>query len=574
MPFRSSLAVVTLVIAAITSSSDALGAFASTASSLPLPSLRQQSSTTTTLSYSNGNESNDENLFLPQQLDPSKIRRPSSWRIPQRQRAVPSGQQPSKLEAAARAGFIVQRASSASAKPDYLVGNRNSDIEHSKLPTEKKIARARPLRTIRRIVLRQQNQPGQLEQGVLQPNIITPTSNTGLTLSNHPQLDEILDKSDLSNLPAELEQHGGARRVTFKATKVASKALSSKPYATLTDFMTQPVSQYSLLSYHDAEGMSSSTNESSIHQSMSRRWLIRRLTKDESRVYITDSPSSSSSSDDTMEESNLFRLAVPLLPLIGWDLTPVIDLEVVPPKDYNDMKRSKDRLRADYGSLDGSNVTSATTTSSSHSSWAPLQGIRKRINHRGTHHESNRENFHSTPSPVVRIRSLRVSLLSTQKEVNEIMMNKSKSVPMNQRVRRSRGGNSSSTTMQREAIEMVGRVEEWLKPHITFEAEISWNDVVHSSSARTSPGHTNVVVDSDDKNNDDEVFMSSNVTVKSTAITSLTVPKIPSNILRKSVPSSFLVKRLGATLTSRALAVCLPRFLTQLEKDYNRWSGL
>ena len=201
MPFRSSLAVVTLVIAAITSSSDALGAFASTASSLPLPSLRQQSSTTTTLSYSNGNESNDENLFLPQQLDPRKIRRPSSWRIPQRQRAVPSGQQPSKLEAAARAGFIVQRASSASAKPDYLVGNRNSDIEHSKLPTEKKIARARPLRTIRRIVLRQQNQPGQLEQGVLQPNIITPTSNTGLTLSNHPQLDEILDKVVLCMLP-------------------------------------------------------------------------------------------------------------------------------------------------------------------------------------------------------------------------------------------------------------------------------------------------------------------------------------------------------------------------------------
>ena len=28
--------------------------------------------------------------------------------------------------------------------------------------------------------------------------------------------------------------------------------------------------------------------------------------------------------DEMMDESNLFRLAVPLLPLIGWDLTPVI----------------------------------------------------------------------------------------------------------------------------------------------------------------------------------------------------------------------------------------------------------
>ena len=146
----------------------------------------------------------------------------------------------------------------------------------------------------------------------------------------------------------------------------------------------------------------------------------------------------------------------------------------------------------------------------------------------------------------MKIRSLRVSLLSTQKEVKEVMSSKNKGGKVNQR-----GGSN----MQREAIEMVGKVEEWLRPHITFEAELSWNDGVSNSS---------------DVDNDS----SSSVTVKSTAITSLTIPEIPSDIIRKSVPSAFLVKRLGATLTSRALAVCLPRFLNQLEKDYNRWSGL
>lgn len=556
---HSSLAVVTLVIAAI-SPSNALALAAFSSSSSLRTSQYRYSSSASALSYSNGDESNGENLFLPQQFDPKSTRRLSSWRIPQR--AMPRVQTTSKAEAASRAGFIIrQQRGARAANPDTIVEKRNEI--HPKIQTERK---ARPLRTIRRIVLRQQSPPQsrQLEQGV-QSNIITPptTSNNRLSLTNYPQLDEILDTSDLpvptTTTDTEVEQrNGGARRVTFKASKEASKVISSKHFATLTDFMTQPVSQYSLLSYHDnAEGMGSTNDIASSNPQlmMSRRWIIRRLTKEESRIYIHDTPSSiaissSSSSEDTMEESNLFRLAVPLLPLIGWDLTPVIDLEVIPPK-----KESADK-RAEHGSLNWNYVTSA----SSNNSWAPLQGIRKRISHRGGHHDSNRDSAHS-PRPVVKIRSLRVSLLSTQKEVNEVMMNKSKSSTMNQKVR----GRGSSHTMQKEAIEMVGRVEEWLKPHITFEAEISWNDGVYS----TSTTHDN----NDDADQDDEDVLS-NVTVKSTAITSLTVPKIPSEILRKSVPSAFLVKRLGATLTSRALAICLPRFLTQLEKDYNRWSGL
>ncbi|KAL7441791.1 hypothetical protein ACHAXH_008775 [Discostella pseudostelligera] len=558
MRTHSSLAVATLVIAAISPSDAlALAAFSSASSSSHRPP--QFSSSASALSYSHGGESDGENLILPQQFDPKSIRRLSSWRIPQR--AIPRVQTTSKAEAASQAGFIIRQHRGARANTDTMVENRNEI--HQNIQTERK---ARPLRTIRRIVLRQQPplqlspQSQQLEQGV-QHNLITPPTSNRLSLSNHPQLNEILDTSDLSvptaTDPEVEQQNGGARRVTFKATKEASKAISSKHFATLTDFMTQPVSQYSLLSYHDnAEGITD-TNTSNHQSMMSRRWLIRRLTKEESRVYIHDTPSSSSissssSSEDTMEESNLFRLAVPLLPLIGWDLTPVIDLEVIPPK-----KESVDK-RAEHGSLNRHYITSAT----SNNSWAPLQEIRKRISHRSGHPDSNRDSAHS-PRPVVKIRSLRVSLLSTQKEVNEVMMNKSKSGAMNQKGR----GKGNSHTMQKEAIEMVGRVEEWLKPHITFEAEISWNDGVYSSSSSTAHASD------DDVDHNDGVALS-NVTVKSTAITSLTVPKIPSEILRKSVPSVFLVKRLGATLTSRALAICLPRFLTQLEKDYNRWSGL
>eukprot|EP00956_Cyclotella_meneghiniana_P038087 scaffold148608_cov58-Cyclotella_meneghiniana.AAC.1 len=123
--------------------------------------------------------------------------------------------------------------------------------------------------------------------------------------------------------------------------------------------------------------------------------------------------------------------------------------------------------------------------------------------------------------------------------------------------------NRSNSSYQKDAIEMVTRVEEALKPHITFEAELSWNEQDNTSSTIGSSSNCN----------DDTKHHNSTVMAKATAITSLTIPKIPSGILRAAVPSSFLVQRLGSTLTSKALEVCLPRFLRQLERDYRRWSG-
>lgn len=484
------------------------------------------------------------------------IIRPSQ-RVPRR--AMPHVRNVTHAEDATRAGYIIRQGDATWAK---AVANEpaGSWKDLRQIGQTVRGARVRPLRYIRRIVHRGQgsqiDQQGQIRieaphnKNSVDVHIRSRPSNklSRLSLSNRPQIDELLDTTE-QMLP-DRDERKGARRVTFKATREASKALISKPMATLTEYMTQPVSQYSLLSFHDAEGSSGSENPK---QAVSRRWHVRRLSQEEAKNYIISA--SSSEDAEVMDESNLFRLAVPLLPLIGWDLTPVIDLEVVPPKNYisvgakvkgglsiHDHRNEKtEETYVIYETLD----ETCHPESTSSSTWAPLRGIRKRMSQRG--HETKSYVVNSPPSPpVVKIRSLRVSLLSTQKEVNEVMSSKNKSGKINQ----SRGSH-----MQREAIEMVGKVEEWLRPHITFEAELSWNDGVSNFDG--------VHHDS-----------SSTVTVKSTAITSLTIPMIPSDIIRKSVPSAFLVKRLGATLTSRALAVCLPRFLNQLEEDYNRWSGL
>ncbi|KAL7543892.1 hypothetical protein ACHAWF_007479 [Thalassiosira exigua] len=514
------------------------------------PSFQSPRTVPSTLSYSNSNgESDGGPMFSPPPLwrqnrqarqsqqslepgqQPTRARPSGPRRIPRR--AVPHVQN-SRTEAAIRAGYIIPHSESTSA--DIEAGNsaknrlgRNRNRETSR--------GVRPLRSIRRIVHRERpNRPPSPELEVEQDHIaIQATKNcVDVRVRNSPRIlrSSILKGAQLDEErmpPGEVDQNG-ARRVTFKATRKSSKAILSKPVASLAEYMTQPVSQYSVLSFHDAEESSSisgSEDKTSLDPTP-RRWQVRRLTTEEAQRYISTSVCVE---EEVMDESNLFRLAVPLLPLIGWDLTPVIDLEVIPPEpiyddDANYREAASDSSHGDQSLPQGNNK------------WAPLKGIRERMQNNGDN--SPEGNIGDGPS-VVKIRSLRVSLLSNQEEVKEVMTNRQPN--------RNRGG-----TMQKEAIEMVEKVEDWLRPHIHFEAELSWNDDVINGSARYDSAST--------------------VTVKSTAITSLTIPKIPSDILRATVPSAFLVKRLGATLTSRALAICLPRFLNQLEKDYVRWSGL
>jgi len=414
-------------------------------------------------------------------------------------RAMPHISTSSSAEAATKAGYIIR---SRGVTDERTLERRRSNSSEGR----------RPLRTIRRIVHRSNKK-----------DLQTPI----------PKIEETL----LQEKESEAQKHiqiTTAQRVTFKATREASHSISNSASmlsqaqrATLTAYMTQPVEDYSLLSFHDEEGPS--LNSASHKQVTSRRWFVRRLTHEEAGKYIVDP------SCNAVKESNLFRLAVPLQPLIGWDLTPVIDLEVIPPE-------TTDEETSPFGhnmeqSLRVPEQESRDDVDSP--KWRPLQSIRSRAVHAvdGARREGG------TIRPTVKIRSMSVSLLSTKEEVRQLM---SKSPGNGNRGRKA--VKAKDKDMQVEAMSMVGKVEEWLKPHITFEAEIAWKD-------GTATSETSVV------------------TVKSSAVTSLTIPTIPNEIIRATVPSAFLVKRLGATLTSKALEICLPRFLRQLERDYYRWSG-
>lgn len=402
-------------------------------------------------------------------------------------RAIPHIQTSSSAEAATKAGYIIR-----SRNGGVVSAASGAARDRSRRKEEER----RPLHTIRRIVLRSDRKKFQTTA----PNLE----------------EETMLKDRKTNKPH-------AQRVTFKATQEASRSLSytsSMQRATLTEYMTQPVEDYSLLSFHDEED-SSSQSSANQKEVTKRRWFVRRLTHEEASRYIVDPISSPTSKDELcspVEESNLFRLAVPLQALIGWDLTPVIDLEVVPPEV------------AEISCLNEHSPTSPDERSRGDvelPQWGGFRHIRGR---------QRRHGDGTTHSPTVKIRSMSVSLLSTKEEVRQAM---SKPFTIT----------AKDKKMQGEAIGMVGKVEEWLKPHITFEAELAWKDGTTTSS-------------------------SSLVTVKSSAVTSLTIPKISNDILRATVPSAFLVKRLGATLTSKALEICLPRFLRQLERDFYRWSGI
>eukprot|EP00984_Skeletonema_dohrnii_P011640 scaffold4659_cov80-Skeletonema_dohrnii-CCMP3373.AAC.5 len=416
-------------------------------------------------------------------------------------RAMPHIKTSSSAEAATKAGYIIRSRGGTDERTS------SSDRHRSNSSGEER----RPLRTIRRIVHRSNKK-----------DLQTPIPN--------------LEKALVQDKEVETKKQihvNKAERVTFKATREASRSVANYPAsmlsptqrATLTEYMTQPVEDYSLLSFHDEEGPSLNS-ASHNKQVTSRRWFVRRLTHEEAGKYIVD-PSCSA-----VKESNLFRLAVPLKPLIGWDLTPVIDLEVIPPETTDEEPSALDH-----------NIEQSTRSPEEEENrddvdspkWRPLKGIRHAVD--GARREG-------AIRPTVKIRSMSVSLLSTKEEVRQLM---SKSFGNEDRDKKHI--DAKDKDMQVEAIGMVGKVEEWLKPHITFEAELSWQD----GTATTK---------------------SSVVTVKSSAVTSLTIPKIPNDIIRATVPSAFLVKRLGATLTSKALEICLPRFLRQLERDYYRWSGI
>mmetsp|Transcript_3537 Transcript_3537/g.5334 ORF Transcript_3537/g.5334 Transcript_3537/m.5334 type:complete len:674 (+) Transcript_3537:811-2832(+) len=368
--------------------------------------------------------------------------------------------------------------------------------------------------------------------------------------------DENEDETEESTKKSSKEQ-----RVSFSATAKSSRVLKldSGNSALLTKYMTQPVERYSVISFYgDADG--DSIEDESGGQVSGRRWLIRRLTKQESAPYRSkeraigngnrsrpnflnrrspteDADEGPGLAVDTKSE-NFFRLAVPLKPLIGLDLTPVIDVEVIPPArkiapsniNFEENERASDH-EADSDQKD----------SNSNGGW------RDRIMGKGI-----------DDNEVVRIQSLRVSLLSTEEEVREIM-NKKKSLPFRkQQSVKTKIANPAATAVSKnqnvrkmgyEAIGMVDTVAEWTQPHLTFESEITWNE----GGANKRKSHD------------------CSITVKSTVATSLTIPPLPISL---PLPTALFVKKLGSTITKRVLALVLPRFLRLLESDFKRWANI
>jgi len=134
--------------------------------------------------------------------------------------------------------------------------------------------------------------------------------------------------------------------------------------------------------------------------------------------------------------------------------------------------------------------------------------------------------------------------LSTEDEVKALMKTRKRaSKPIDKPTQVSQ--NPSVQQIGKETVGVVGKIEEALEPHITFDATITWDQ--HAPSGPS-------------------------VTVTSTAVTSLSIPKRARAFrVPLPLPLGVLVRRIGSLLTKKALEITLPRFLRQLERDLERW---
>lgn len=372
------------------------------------------------------------------------------------------------------------------------------------------------------------------------------------------------DQHDGNNIGSTARRSNG-KRVTFFASKECSRTISlDEEYSQLLDeYMTLPLEQYSVKSFHD--GGPNSKMEG-------RRWFLRRLDAEESAQYLgayeprdnhegymrNGGLSNDGDGTHNHEHGRFFRLVVPLAPLIGVELTPVIDLEVIPALKQSLTMEVNDDMAADDTPTEAASdsqdsMEEKLPESAPRTRRRPLRAVRRVLRRGRRNQQSDGENEKIIGEinddigevGVVRIQSLRVSLLSTEDEVKALMKTRRRvSKPIDRPTQVSQ--NPSVVQMGTEAIGVVGRVEQAIEPHITFDATITWDQ-----NAEVGPS----------------------VTVKSTAVTSLTIPKRATALrVPLPLPLGVLVRRIGSLLTKKALEITLPRFLRQLERDLERWA--
>ncbi len=342
-------------------------------------------------------------------------------------------------------------------------------------------------------------------------------------------------KDMVSSLPLEHIAHQRqGKRIQFTAQHTSKRSLEDLDESLLSllhEYMTQPVEQYSLLSFHEQQHdlTNNKTNKASTIQS--RRWIVRRLTTKEAEFYHNRERGGSAWKQQRYNGTaeSFFRLAVPLMPLVGLDLTPVIDLSV---DVINNNDKSPEIQR-------GINDNTNTQHLNNNGRW----WSRKEIAALQQHDQ-------------VRVRSLRVALLSTDEEVT---------LAMKGYVRKSDSYTTSSSSntnhkpdrnmklrMGYEAIGMAGSLEKIIQPHVSFQSVISWSP--SSSAAGTNANNNNL-----------KPF----IKVRTEVATSLTLPPLRLPLF----PSSVVVANLGSMVTKKALSMVLPHFLRVLCNDFCRWAN-
>mmetsp|Transcript_36683 Transcript_36683/g.80202 ORF Transcript_36683/g.80202 Transcript_36683/m.80202 type:complete len:550 (-) Transcript_36683:41-1690(-) len=382
-------------------------------------------------------------------------------------------------------------------------------------------------------------------------------------VSDIQNLDDSQQVSGEIEVGGEEDAKGKGKRVTFFASKESTKILSldDKYTKLLDEYMTLPLEQYSVKSFHDGD----SDNVEG------RRWFLRRLDEEESLQYTSndyeprdnhenfmrDGPSETDKASlQEDERGRFFRLAVPLKPLIGVELTPVIDLEVIPAlkPQQNPVLLGEDDQKERQGI---SNLAPEQRTRR-----RPLRAMRRVFRRRRFDGGRSLDYDVNGDPGAVRVQSLRVSLLSADDEVKSLMNRREEKVPKPNANPTQVSRNPSVQQIGTEAIGVVGKIEQAITPHITFDAIITWD--AGSTEARSGDSL---------KRKKRGKKGGPSVTVRSTAVTSLTIPPIPTAFrVPLPLPLGVLVRRIGTLLTKRALDITLPRFLRQLERDLERWA--
>jgi len=250
-------------------------------------------------------------------------------------------------------------------------------------------------------------------------------------------------------------------------------------------YMSRPISSFSIRSFHDDDTASSSMNPLQSRNRRTyqhRRWLVRKLSIEEAMQDDLFKVK------DRLEEERYFRLAVPLMPLLGINLTPVVDFEVL--------------------SVQTSKIP-----------WTTEPNTNK----------------------MLKIRSMRLSLLSREDEVRKAMESRKEKIHSPRPTKASQ--NQNIREIGNNAIDMVSKVEDIIKPYLSFDATITWTDKGQGQSNQTQL-----------------------ISIKASTSASFT--------WNQKTVHPFVLEKISGIILKRALKVGLIQLLTQIERDFKQWARL